>query len=356
VDLITVLVVDDSAFMRKVISDIINSDPLLQVVSTARNGQEALLKINLHQPDVVTLDIEMPEMDGLTALEILMSTHPLPVVMVSNLTQVGAEATIRALQLGAVDFIPKPSGQISLDIGKLSDEIINKIKVAATARVTLQEISPDPDLSQIQPNLSLKQEINYESHLNKLIVIGASTGGPKALNQVLSAIPADIDAALLIVQHMPAGFTKSLANRLNAVSQIRVKEAEEGEPILTGCAYIAPGDYHLRVYRQKLPLGSRLVVKLGHDSPRGGHRPSVDEMLFSVAKQFWGPVVGVIMTGMGQDGTAGLKLMQARGAQIIAEHQSTCVVYGMPRAAIESGYVNQVVPLPEITPTILKLL
>lgn len=355
-DLITVLVVDDSAFMRKVISDIINSDPLLLVVGTARNGHEALIKSRLHNPDVVTLDIEMPEMDGLATLEILMSTNPLPVVMLSNLTQVGAEATIRALQLGAVDFIAKPSGQISLDIDKLSDEIIRKIKVAASASVKPQKTGNVTDLSIIPNDVSLKTEINKDSSLNKLIVIGTSTGGPKALNQVLPGIPADIDAAILIVQHMPAGFTKSLAERLNSISQIKVKEAEDGETILTGCAYIAPGDYHLRVERTKLSDGPLLLVKLGQEPPRGGHRPSVDEMLFSVAEQFWGEVVGVIMTGMGQDGTAGLKSITDQGAQIIAEHQSTCVVYGMPKAAIESGNVNQVVPLSDITATILTLI
>jgi len=354
-EFISVLVVDDSAFMRKVISDIINSDPLLQVVGTAKNGKEALLKIGLHRPDVITLDIEMPEMDGLAALEIIMATNPRPVVMLSNLTRLGAKATIKALQLGAVDFISKPSGPISLDIAQIGDEITRKVKIAAAAHII-----PNPKLSaaetiQEQPRLTPVKDSDNDNRLDKLVVIGSSTGGPKALSQIISALPADIDAAILIVQHMPAGFTRSLADRLDNFSQIRVKEAEDGEPILAGNAYVAPGDYHMRVYRQKLPLGARMVIKLSQDPPRAGHRPSINEMFFSVAEQFEGSITAVILTGMGNDGTAGLKTMRTRGAKIIAEHQSTCVVYGMPKAAIESGCVDEILPLPEIGPAILKI-
>jgi two-component system chemotaxis response regulator CheB len=346
--------VDDSAFMRKVISDIINSDPALQVVGTAKNGKEALQKINLHQPDVVTMDIEMPEMDGLTALEIIMANNPLPVVMLSNLTQLGAKATIQALQMGAVDFIPKPSGPISLDLATISDEIIRKIKTAASAHV-FPQAKPDEALSNNERTKPIQnRQTKSENCLEKLIVIGASTGGPKALHQIVSALPADMDAAVLIVQHMPAGFTKSLAERLNANSNIRVKEAEDGESILAGNVYIAPGDYHMRVYRQKLPLGDRMIIKLNQDEPQTRHRPSINELFFSVAEQFQGSVIGVILTGMGNDGTAALQSMQAMGAYIIAEHQCTCVVYGMPKSAAESGFVNEILPLPEISSAIIK--
>ncbi len=355
-EFISVLVVDDSAFMRKVISDIINSDPLMRVVGTAKNGKEALLKINLHRPDVVTMDIEMPEMDGLTALEIIMANNPLPVVMLSNLTQVGAKATIQALQLGAVDFIPKPSGAISLDIETISDDIRRKIKIAASAHVFPSIKPTEAESIKEQTRLMPAKETGQENCLEKLVIIGASTGGPKALNQIVSALPGDLDAALLIVQHMPAGFTKSLAERLNSNSNIRVKEAEDGESILPGNAYIAPGDYHMRVYRQKLPLGDRMVIKLGQDEPRAGHRPSIDEMFISVAEQFPGSFIGVILTGMGNDGTAALQLIQARGAHIIVEHQSTCVVYGMPKSAVESGHVHEILPLPEISAAILRKL
>lgn len=355
-DFISVLVVDDSAFMRKVIQDIINSDPLMQVVGTAKNGKEALLKVKLLRPDVVTLDIEMPEMDGLTALENIMATNPLPVVMLSNLTQLGAKATMQALQLGAVDFIPKPSGPISLDIATISDEIIKKVKIAASAHVSPTIKTSEADMTTEPARLIPLKKTDSEKQLDKLVVIGASTGGPKALHQVVSAIPNDIDAGILIVQHMPAGFTRSLAERLNAKSNIRVKEAEDGEPILPGNAYIAPGDYHMRIHRQKLPLGDRMVIKLNQDEPRAGHRPSINEMFLSVAEQFQGIVVGVILTGMGNDGSSALQSLQRKGARIIAEDQSTCVVYGMPKSAIESGYVNEVLPLPEISPAILKML
>ena len=352
----TVLVVDDSAFMRKVISDIINSDPMLQVAGTAKNGKEALLKINLHRPDVVTMDIEMPEMDGLAALETIMTNNPLPVVMLSNLTQLGARATIQALQLGAVDFIPKPSGAISLDIATISDEIIRKVKIAASAHVFPLLKPSEAEPIQEQTKQISSNETGSESHLDKLVVIGASTGGPKALNHIVSALPGDLDAGILIVQHMPAGFTKSLAERLNINSNIRVKEAEDGEFIIAGNAYVAPGDYHMRVYRQKLPLGDRMVIKLSQEEPRAGHRPSINEMLYSVAEQFKGSVVGVILTGMGNDGTAALQSMQARGAHIIVEHQSTCVVYGMPKSAVESGHVNEILPLQEISSAIVRKL
>jgi len=356
VDLIKVLVVDDSAFMRRVLTDIINSDPRLQVLDTARNGQDALDKIASLNPDVVTMDIEMPAMDGLTALEILMSRNPVPVIMLSSLTQAGAEQTIKALQIGAVDFVAKPSGQISLDIENLRDEIIRKIIVAAGTRKKMQNLSTIPDFISSGRSIPSSKKLNNDKQLNKLIVIGTSTGGPKALNQVLPRLPANLDAAVLVVQHMPAGFTKSLAERLNHISMIKVKEAEDGEQIIPGCAYIAPGDYHLKVSGQPNKNMQKLLVKLNQEPPREGHRPSVDEMFASVAEQFWGSIVGVIMTGMGHDGTAGLKYIKNKAATTIAEHKSSCVVYGMPKSAIESGNVDRIVPLQEIADEVLKVL
>lgn len=370
---IKVLVVDDSAFMRKALSDLINSDSALQVVGTARNGRDALQKIETLHPDVVTLDIEMPELNGLMVLERVMNSHPLPIIMLSSLTQNGAEQTVQALQLGAVDFVAKPSGQISLDIDKLQDEIIRKIKIAAGTKKNLENFNIKSDINTI-PVLKAKKApqvdkvekvarttkagkpLPIDKQLKKLIVIGTSTGGPKALNQVIPRFPANLDAGILIVQHMPAGFTKSLAERLDSISQVKVKEAEDGEHILPGCAYIAPGDYHLKVVSQKTGPTQKLLVKLGQEPPRGGHRPSVDEMLVSVAEQFWGQIVAVIMTGMGHDGTAGLSSLKALGAKVIAEHQSTCVVYGMPKSAVESGNVTKVVPLQEIADEVLKML
>lgn len=355
-DKIKVLVVDDSAFMRKVLSDIINSDPQLLVIGTARNGQDALAKIVELNPDVVTMDVEMPQMDGMTTLETLMRQKPLPIIMLSSLTKAGAEMTIRALQMGAVDFIAKPSGQISLDIENLKDEIIRKIIVAAGTRKKMQNLSTIPDFISPVSTIAVEKKIDIDKQLKKVIVIGTSTGGPKALNHVLPRFPANLNAAVLVVQHMPAGFTKSLAERLNSMSRIKVKEAEDDEQIMPGCAYIAPGDYHLRVLGKQSGNTQRLMVKLGQDPPRGGHRPSVDEMFTSVAEQFWGSIIGVIMTGMGSDGTAGLQHIKKKGAQVIAEHQSSCVVYGMPKSAIESGNVNIIAPVTEIADEVLKVL
>jgi len=354
--LIKVLVVDDSALMCKVLSDIISSDPAMIVIATARDGEDALRKIEHLKPDVVTLDIEMPVMDGMQTLEKIMTSNPLPVIMLSSLTQSGAEHTIRALQLGAIDFIAKTSGKISLDIDKISDDILKKIKIAAGTKKNLQNNNTILDISPISSAIYKEKITSPGRQLSKLVLIGTSTGGPKALHQVLPKIPANINAGILIVQHMPPGFTKSFAERLNSLSLIKVKEAENGEEVLTGCAYIAPGDFHLNVWTQRESHKKELRIKLTQEPPRGGHRPSIDEMLQSVAEQFWSDIVCVIMTGMGQDGTAGLKYIKGKGGKVIAEHQSTCVVYGMPKAAFESGLVDKVVPLSEISEEVIKML
>lgn len=353
---IKVLVVDDSALMRKVISDIINSDPDLQVIGTAHDGQDALKKIDLLKPDVITLDIEMPIMDGMKTLETIMSKNPLPVIMLSSLTQYGAEYTIKALQLGAIDFISKPSGQISLNIDMVKEDIVKKIRIAAGTKKKLQNINTISDFNPISSNIHKEKHIDPGLQLRKIVLIGTSTGGPKALHQVLPKLPAKLNAGILIVQHMPPGFTKSLAERLNSLSEIRVKEAENGEVVLPGCAYIAPGDFHLNVVSQTNGSKKELLIKLTQKPPRGGHRPSVDEMLESVADQYWSDIICVIMTGMGQDGTIGLKYIKEKGGTIIAEHQSTCVVYGMPKAAYESGLVDKVVPLQDISEEVTKMI
>lgn len=352
---IRVLVVDDSAFMRKVITDIVNSSPEMEVVSRSRDGLDALKKIEYYRPDVVTMDIEMPVMNGLTTLARIMEKNPVPVIMLSSLTEAGARETVKALQLGAVDFIAKPSGHISLDIDKVKGEIISKIKIAAATNQTVKKFRPVPNPD---PIVSRRQNrrLTDNHQLNKLVLIGTSTGGPKALHQVIPQFPADIDAAILVVQHMPAGFTRSLAERLNSLSQIKVKEAEDGEEIIPGCAYIAPGDYHLRVITRANSQDRKLMVNLKQDEPKGGHRPSVDVMLESVAGQFWSDMVGVIMTGMGHDGTAGLKHIKLKGASIIAEHQSSCIVYGMPKSAVETGMVDRIVPLESISTEVIKML
>lgn len=350
---IRVLVVDDSAYMRRLITDLLNHDPQLEVVGTASNGREALEKIETLNPQVVTMDIEMPVMDGLSALKAIMQTRPVPVVMLSAVNNQAAQATMKALEFGAVDFVAKPSLQILLDVAGPSTDIVNKVKIAAGTAGKLNGIPlrrEDPTRLQRRhlPGISLG--------LNKLILIGTSTGGPKALHQVVPKLPGNLNAAVLIVQHMPAGFTRSLAERLDQVSALRVKEAEAGEKILPGCAYVAPGDYHLKVLATGPSDKRELLVKLDQSPPRHGCRPAFDVLLESVAEQFWSQMVCVIMTGMGLDGAEGMLKVRAKKARTIAEHQSTCVVYGMPRAAVETGQVDQVVPLPLIANTIMQLL
>lgn len=348
---IRVLVVDDSAFMRRVISDIINAQPDMESCGIARNGEEALTKISELKPDVVTLDVEMPVVDGLQALEQIMRRDPLPVIMLSSLTQEGAEATMRALQLGAIDFIPKPSGTISLDIDKVADEIVRKIRVAAAARTKLTRLKP---ATFIEPGpVPVKKKV-LEGRLDKLVVIGTSTGGPKALYEVIPKLPPTLPAGVLVVQHMPPGFTRSLAERLDTMSGLRVKEAEQGDEILPGCVYIAPGDYHLKVYQ--FSGSGKLGVNLTKDPPVAGHRPSVDAMFESVAKEFNSKIVAVVMTGMGSDGTEGCKKIKNRGGVVIAEDKSTCIVYGMPKSVIEARCADKVVPLPNIANEIVRSL
>ncbi|HWP98604.1 MAG TPA: chemotaxis response regulator protein-glutamate methylesterase [Syntrophomonadaceae bacterium] len=354
---IKVLVVDDSAFMRKVITDIINSSPDMEVVGRARDGLNALAQIHSLNPDVITLDIEMPVMDGLEALDRIMKEHPLPVVMLSSLTKDGTEQTVKALQLGAVDFIPKPSGQISLDITQISEEIIRKIQIAAGTRKKLQNLYRGTDITPGRNSTPIdKWPLDPAAVLKKIVLIGTSTGGPKALHQVIPSLPRTLGAGILIVQHMPPGFTKSLAERLDGMSQVKVKEAEQGEIIVPGCAYIAPGDYHLTVAPQINHGEKQLLIALNQLPPRGGHRPSVNVMLESVAQHFWGQMVCVIMTGMGNDGAGGLTLIKERGGRTIAEDQSTSIVYGMPKAAVETGRVDRVVVLNKIGAEITTML
>lgn len=348
---IKVLVVDDSAFMRRVISDIINAQPGMEVIGKAYDGADALQKISQLQPDVVTMDIEMPNMDGLTAVKKIMETTPVPVIMLSSLTKSGAEHTMQALNLGAVDFITKPSSTLTVDINTIKDDIVRKIIIAAGTKKKLQNSYFIGNNARPQKG-TFNKSLNRTAKSNKLVLIGTSTGGPKALHQVIPKFPADLDAAILVVQHMPPGFTKSLAERLDSLSNLKVKEAEHMEPVLTGCTYIAPGDYHLTIAGNSKDL----LINLTRSQPRSGHRPSVDEMFYSAARQFWSQMVCVIMTGMGQDGSAGLLELHQKGARIIAEDQSTCIVYGMPKAAVETGLVDSVVPLGKITDEVMRML
>lgn len=347
--MIRVLVVDDSAFMRKLISDLLNSSPELIVVDTARNGLEAIEKIKDKQPDVVTMDIEMPGMDGLSALRLIMEQCPTPVVMLSSLTKDGAETTLKALEYGAVDFVAKTGGAIS-NITGVKEELIHKVRTAAKANLKVAI-----KLACSKSIFTLSQHAVHSVKLSgdgeKVVAIGTSTGGPRAIQEVLTKLPAQFPAGILIVQHMPPGFTKSLADRLNTLSALEIKEAENGDFVRPGLVLIAPGDYHMRVERLG---GQRVRVKLSQGPLVNGHRPAVDPMFLSVAEVFKKNAIGVILTGMGSDGTVGIKAIKERGGYTIAEDPSTAVVYGMPRSAKESGMVDKVVPLPLVASTIIS--
>lgn len=346
---VKVLVVDDSAFMRKLITDFLHEDPRFNVIGTARNGKDAIEKVKKWQPDVVTLDIEMPVMNGLEALRVIMSEHPTRVVMLSSTTQQGAENTLLAIAHGAVDFIAKPSGSISLDLEKIKEELINRVATASKANIEGLELKKNevPSVEVVERDNKQPQKINSK----RLVCIGTSTGGPRALQQVLTKLPATINAPILVVQHMPAGFTKSLAIRLNSICEIIVKEAEDGDILESGTAYIAPGGYHLKLKA----AGNGLSICLDQSEPLNGHRPAVDAMYESISKIKNYNKIAVIMTGMGSDGAKGLRALKSSGNTIaIAESEKTSVVFGMPKSAIATNLVDEVVNLEEIAPTIMK--
>jgi len=348
---IRVLVVDDSAFMRRVVSEAIAAQPDMEVAGVAINGLDALVKVEQLQPDVVTLDVEMPDMDGLTALRHLMARYPRPVVMLSTMTQDGAVTTLRALSIGAVDFVAKPSAAISLDFHRVKDELLHKIRVAAQATVRGQVVSGQRSVVRDRPvpRPAGHWPLTTDHPFDRVVVIGSSTGGPRALGTLIPALPADGRTAYLIVQHMPAGFTKSLADRLDSSSQLSVREAAQGDQLAAGLALVAPGNSHLRIS----PSGS---VELD-DGPRvHGVRPSVDVTLTSVVERFGKLGLTVILTGMGHDGTAGAVALHDAGGVVLAEDESTCVVWGMPRAVFERGVTDRVVPLDGMADAIVAAL
>ncbi|HHY74644.1 MAG TPA: chemotaxis response regulator protein-glutamate methylesterase [Bacillus bacterium] len=349
---VKVLVVDDSAFMRKLITDFLSADSRFHVVGTARNGKDAIEKVKEWQPDVVTLDVEMPEMNGLEALRVIMSDYPTRVVMLSTTTQQGADNTLQAIANGAVDFIAKPSGAISLDLERIKDEIIQKVLMASKANIQGISHKNNKVLSPVEEMKPTVTALPRNKNRNKQIVcIGTSTGGPRALQQVLTKLPPTINSPIVVVQHMPAGFTKSLAVRLNSISDIIVKEAENGDILENGTAYIAPGGYHLKLKE----MGNALSIYLDQSEPLNGHRPSVDAMYDSISRIKNYRKIAVIMTGMGSDGTKGLIALKSAGNTIaIAESEETSVVFGMPKSAIATDLVDEVVNLEKIAPTIMK--
>jgi len=355
-----VLIIDDSAFMRRVLSDIINKDDRCLVIGTANNGKEGLEKIDTLDPDVITLDIEMPVMDGISMLKILMSKKFKPVILLSSLAKDGAEATLKALDLGAVDFVCKPENIFKVSTESIKEDIINKIIMAASITKPLKfkkDFSNSYGVKNIEKDVKKETGINkfsVHSTMKKIVAIGVSTGGPKALQEVITYIPGNISAGIIIVQHMPPGFTKSLADRLNSLSEISVKEAENGDIIKAGCAYIAPGNFHVII--ENSFKTNEFCIRLSSEPQVGGHRPSVDVMMNSISKTNAKNVIAVIMTGMGSDGCEGMtKLKKDNNAMTIAQNEQTCVVYGMPRAVALAGVVDKVLPLNEIAKEITKM-
>ena len=404
--MIRVLIADDSAFMRKVLTDLFNAQPDFTVAGTAINGKEAIGKVKELNPDLVTMDVNMPVMDGLNALAVIMEEKPTPVVMLSSLTQQGTEATIRALSLGAIDFISKAGGSIS-KIDTIEDELLEKCRNAARAKVHKIPLAPlqkmensriarpaPPVMKRVEmpvrqglklkgpepaapspnsgsgfgvkrPNIILQARgkpqppaastvtpVTMGSMGNgskKLVAIGTSTGGPQALQQVITRLPGNLPCGVVVVQHMPAGFTKALADRLDTISQVSVKEAEDGDVIEPGHVYIAPGSHHLRVRED----GNSRRIVLGQDPPVGNHRPAVNVMYDSVAP-IGKNLVAVIMTGMGCDGCEGMKKIKAAGGYSIAQDEPTCVVYGMPKAVVDAGLADEIKPIQNIAQAIVE--
>ncbi len=341
---INILVVDDSAFMRRIISDMLNKDHELKVIDTSRNGKDALEKIKDLKPDVITLDVEMPIMDGLETLDIIMKSYKIPVVMLSSLTVDGAEATLKALELGAVDFITKPTSIFNMNNDNKKQELISKIKAAASAKISAVSAVSSIIENNYQKKTFYKSYEDKDFTFSNLIAIGTSTGGPKALQAIIPYIPKNINAGLVVVQHMPPGFTKSLASRLNSMSQIIVKEAEDGEKILKAHCYISPGDYHTKIIKK---LNS-YYIELSKDKPVSGHRPSVDVLMNSVSKLDGVNLYGVILTGMGADGAKGIKKILDNQGYTIAQDEETSIIYGMPKVAVKLGGIKKILSLNNI--------
>jgi two-component system, chemotaxis family, protein-glutamate methylesterase/glutaminase len=331
---IRVLVIDDSAFVRKAVERMLGAAEDIEVCGSAADGEEGLRKARVLKPDVVTLDIKMPRLGGLETLERLMAEQPLPVLLMSTLTQEGAEVTLRGLELGAMDFVDKSSVQ-PMSMLSLADELIAKIRAIGRARVRPR---PHPSPPRVAGRVAAE-----------VVAVAASTGGPTALQQVVSGLPAGFPASVVIVQHIPRGFTKSLAERLDARSAIPVREAKDGDAVAPGVILIAPAGIHTRLVRR----GGAVAVTLDEEPRDTLHRPSADVLMASVAEVYRERAVGVVLTGMGSDGTEGLRAIRGAGGYTLAESEETCVIYGMPKAAFEAGVVDRAVPLDRVAGEIL---
>jgi two-component system, chemotaxis family, protein-glutamate methylesterase/glutaminase len=350
---IRVIVVDDSALMRKIISDMINAEVDMEAAETARNGVELLEKLLVTQPDVITLDVEMPKLDGIEALkELRRQNVNVPVIMLSSISQRGTQLTIECLEAGAFDFLPKPSGTISLDINKVKDELVQKIRLAYNKTgtresvVSRREAAADFESSETR---APRKKRALTCHIKpEAVVIGASTGGPKALYAVITALPEKLGVPVFVVQHMPVGFTKAFAERLNSNSDIKVVEASDGELIQKDVVYIAPGGLHMEIGQDKR-------IHLNTEPTLWGVRPAVDKLFMSAAKVYGSRLVSAVLTGMGRDGAQGTIEVKKAGGITLSEDRSTCTIYGMPKAAYETGMVDEVLPLNEIAIEIMKL-
>jgi len=372
---IRVVVVDDSALVRSILKTVIDAQPDMQCVGVAQDPYVARETIRELNPDVITLDVEMPRMDGLDFLEKLMRLRPMPVVMVSTLTERGAETTLRALELGAIDFVAKPRLGVAQGLQEMATEIAEKIRIAARARVSRRTAAAVPAAgvlaglsvssgvqnravataglvggSTSAPGAGAKTMPTTYSRVSteKIIAVGSSTGGTEALREVLSVMPADCPA-VMVTQHMPPGFTRSFAERLNGLCRMRVKEAEDNERVLPGHAYIAPGGRQMRVRRS----GANYMVQIDDGPPVNRHKPSVDVLFRSVAEQVGKNAIGVMLTGMGRDGADAMRVMRDAGAWNLAQDEASCVVYGMPREAVAAGAVDEILPLGRIAEHIL---
>ena len=348
--MVKVVVVDDSAFMRKAIQTMLEKDTEITVVGTAKNGEEGLEKVRDLDPDVVTMDIEMPKMDGLTALRHIMMEMPRPVLMISSLTTEGAEATLKALELGAVDFIPKQLSRVSLDIVRIEEDL--QFKVRAIAGRKLRPLRPRaPDAAKSEAMERKRTRMKPSGSLGRdVVAIGVSTGGPPAVQEVLSGLPSNFPAGILIAQHMPGAFTGPFAKRLDGVCELRVKEAEHGERFTPGTAYVAPGGMHLRI-DQKV---SHINVVVSEEPREALYKPSVDELMGSVAAGVGRRALAVILTGMGHDGREGVRALKEKGGRALAQSDESCVVYGMPKAIVDAKLADRVVDIEDMSEAIVQ--
>jgi len=351
---IQVLVVDDSTFMRKSLSAMLTSDSRIAVAGMARNGEEAIQQVKALKPDVLTMDVEMPGMNGIEAVRRIMAECPVPIVMVSSLTTDGAKDTLRALEYGAVDYIPKQLGDVVIRIFDIRAELVAKIITAsqASGKLAIRRLS-EPMAPIVKPaGGALSAHSVSVTRGNSIVAIGCSTGGPQALMEVLSKLPADFPAAIVIVQHMPKSFTKPFAERMNQICQLEVKEAVDGEEVRAGLVLIAPGGVQFRVKKKTITTN---IVSLSPNNENHLHAPAADIMLQSVAALYGERGIGIILTGMGHDGLEGMKAIKASKGRTIVQDEKTCIVYGMPKAVVEAGCADKVVALPQIVGEVLNM-